>query len=137
MSILGIMLHPNKTDSYFDVDAMQYTSHYKVMKELSIFPTRAHFTSKRYKGRKLILGHNINICVEGFLYKMDTDESGRPARFHLEVNNVHFLNTTVVSPKKELPSLSTTNPSARFRFTHSATQLAEVSSPGRQLQMHT
>jgi hypothetical protein len=127
----GMALRPNKTDGSFEMDAKQYTSQYKAMKELSIFPIRAHFPSKRWKGVKPLPGYNVNVCVEGFLYGLEKDNSDRPIRFLLEVDNIHFLNPPG-SPQKGLPSTPTTNPSPRFRWTYddSTTQSADASSEG-------
>jgi hypothetical protein len=121
MSILSIAMRPNYTYAYFDVNAGQYTSYYKTIKDRSNFSTRAHFVSHRYKGIKPIPAQYINICVEGFLYKVDTDDSGIVMLFHLKVDNIYFLNKTVPSPLKNVASSFETSPSSRFRWLYENT----------------
>jgi hypothetical protein len=101
INVSGAVVNSNKSDDgFFEINAAQYTSHYKDNRPLSVFPVRAHFNLKTYKAKKPIPSDNTYVSVEGFLRDIETDTAGRATRFHMSVDNINFLGraTTTLYP---------------------------------------
>jgi hypothetical protein len=73
----GATLNSNKTDGFFQVNAAQYTSHYKNNRALSTLPVQANFNSNKYKTKKPIPSNNTYVAVKGFLEDIKTDSAGQ------------------------------------------------------------
>jgi hypothetical protein len=98
INISGAAVNSNKSSSFFEVNASQYTSHYKDNRGLSVLPIRAHFNSNKYKSKKPIPSDNTYVSMEGFLEDIETDASGRVTMFHVSVDNINFLGRATLSP---------------------------------------
>jgi hypothetical protein len=98
INVSGAVLNSNKTDSFFQVNAAQYTSYYKSNRTLSILPVQAYFNSNKYKTKKPIPSNNMYVSVEGFLEDIETDSSGLATRFHVSIDNISFLGRAAFSP---------------------------------------
>jgi hypothetical protein len=101
INISGAVVNSNRSDDgFFEINAAQYTSHYKDNRPLSMLPVRAHFDLKTYKAKKPIPSDNTYVSVEGFLRDIETDAAGHAIRFHISVDNINFLGraTTTLYP---------------------------------------
>ena len=108
VNVSGAAVNSNKTNAVFEVNAPQYTSHYKGNRAQSILPVQAHFNSNKYKSKKPIPSNNTYVSIEGFLDNVDTDCNGRASKFHVSVDNINFLGRATISPSR------TGNTSNRF-----------------------
>jgi hypothetical protein len=75
----------------FEINASQYTSHYKSNKTLSIFPIRAVFNTTKYKFKKPVPSNNSYVSVKGFLAEIETDSNRCALCFLVLVDNINFL----------------------------------------------
>jgi hypothetical protein len=91
INVSGKAFNSNKTIGSFEINASQYTSHYKTNKTLSVFPVRALFNTAKYKLKKPAPSDNSYVSVEGFLAEIETDSNQRPLRFLVSVDNINFL----------------------------------------------
>jgi len=91
MNVSGVAVNSNKTASFFEINAAQYTSHYKHNRTLSFLPVQAHFNSSKYKTKKPIPSNNTYVSIEGLLEDIQTDPYGRATTFHISVDNINFL----------------------------------------------
>lgn len=98
INLSGAAVNSNKTDGFFEVNATQYTSHYKNNHALSILPVQAHFNSNKYRTKKLIPSNNTYVSIEGFLEDVETDASEHVCLFCVSVNNINFLGRATLSP---------------------------------------
>jgi len=96
--VSGTAINSNKTGGFFEINAPQYTSHYKKNRALSYLPVHAHFNSNKYKTKEPIPSNNTYVSFEGFLEGIDTDSAGKPTSFHVSVDNINFLGRATVSP---------------------------------------
>lgn len=138
ITVSGAAVNSNKTVDSFEVNAAQYTSHYKDNRPLSILPVRAHFSLKKYKARKPMPPDNTYVSVEGFLEDIETDTAGHAALFHMSVDNISFLGRATSSfPISFGLGPSTPSRSSRFKYNFDApspspstsTQLSAPSTP--------
>ena len=97
INVSGAAINSNKSTGSFEVNATQYTSHYKNNRSLSILPVHAHFTSGKYKTKKPVPSNNTYVSVEGFLDAIGTDSHGNATAFHISVDNINFLGKAAVS----------------------------------------
>jgi hypothetical protein len=97
VNVSGIAINSNKADAVFDVNAGQYTSHYKTNKTLSVFPVRCNFASNKYKLKKPIPNENSYVAVEGSLGDIENDSTGQATLFHVSVDNINFLGKATIS----------------------------------------
>ena len=97
INVSGMVLNSNKTSGFFDLNAPQYTSHYKYNRSLSILPVQAHFNSNKYKTKKPIPSNNIYVSVEGFLEDVETDSDSHTTTFHVSVDNINFLDCSTLT----------------------------------------
>jgi len=93
INISSAAINSNKTRGFFDINAPQYTSHYKTNRALSFLPVHAHFNSNKYKTKKPIPSNNMYVSFEGFLETIETDTTGHATSFHMSVDNINFLGT--------------------------------------------
>jgi hypothetical protein len=77
INISGKAFNSNKTNGSFEINASQYTSHYKSNKSLSVLPIRAVFKTAKYKMKKPVPSDNTYVSVEGVLAKIESDSNGR------------------------------------------------------------
>ena len=91
INISGAAINSNKTGRFFEVNATQYTTHYKANRALSILPIQAHFNSNKYRTKKPIPSNNTYVSLEGFLEGVETDTTGHATLFHISVDNINFL----------------------------------------------
>ena len=98
INISGAAVNANKTAAFFDLNAPQYTSHYKSNRAHSILPVQAHFNSNKYRTKKPIPSNNTYVSIEGFLKNIDTDSNGHATKFHISVDNINFLGRATISP---------------------------------------
>jgi hypothetical protein len=96
ITVSGAAVNSNENDGFFEVNAAQYTSHYKNNRPLSILPVRAYFDLKKYKARKPIPSDNTYVSVEGFLTDIETNTAGH-IRFRMSVDNISFLGRTTTT----------------------------------------
>jgi len=80
INVSGAAVNSNKTGSFFEVNAPQYTSYYKTNQNLSILPVQAHFNSSKYRTKKPIPSNNTYVSIEGFLESVETDSCGCPTK---------------------------------------------------------
>jgi len=66
ISVSGAAVNSNKTGGFFEVNAPQYTSHYKSNRTLSILPVQARFNTNKYRTKKPIPSNNTYVSIEGF-----------------------------------------------------------------------
>ena len=101
INVSGAAVNSNKDNGFFEVNATQYTSHYKNDdRSLSTLPVRAHFNTSRYKNKMPIPFDNTYVTVEGFLENVETDTAGHATTFHMSVDNISFLGRANLSPSK-------------------------------------
>lgn len=136
INVSGAAVNANKTDGFFEVNAAQYTSHYKNNRTLSILPVQAHFSSNKYKTKKPIPSNNTYVTIEGFLEDIETDMAGRVTLFHVSVDNINFLGRATLSASTASSKApSTPSRSSRFKFNFdavspsSSTEASAPSSP--------
>jgi len=134
ISVSGAAVNSNKADDFFEVNAAQYTSHYKNNRPLSVLPVRAHFNLKKYKTKKPIPSDNTYISVEGFLEDIEIDTAGHPILFHMSVDNISFLGRAGAPSPSRACGLGPSTPSrsSRFKFNFKALSpipYAQVSPP--------
>ncbi|HYT42465.1 MAG TPA: hypothetical protein VEP90_08970, partial [Methylomirabilota bacterium] len=98
INISSATVNSNKTDGFFEVNATQYTSHYKNNHTLSILPAQANFNSSKYRTKKPILSNNTYVSFEGFLEDIETDSAGHMTVFHISVDNISFLGRAALLP---------------------------------------
>ena len=98
INVSGAAINCNKTGSFFQINAPQYTSQYKNNRTLSILPVHTHFNSSKYRSKKPIPLNNTYISIEGFLDNVETDSSGHATSFHISVDNINFLSKATLSP---------------------------------------
>ena len=98
INISGAAINSNKAASSFDVNASQYTTHYKNHRNLSVLPVQAHFNSNKYRTKKPIPSNNTYVSFKGFLDNIETDSTGHATTFHVSVNNINFLGRATPSP---------------------------------------
>ena len=91
INVAGAAVNSNKTDGFFQINAAQFTSHYKNERALSILPVQAHFNSNKYRTKKPIPSNDTYVSVEGFLEEIETDTAGHTTLFHVSVDNISFL----------------------------------------------
>lgn len=115
LNISGAALNSNKSDGTFQVNAAQYTSHYKNNRALSILPVQADLNSNKYRNKKPIPSNNTYVSVEGFLDDIETDTEGHATRFHVSVDNIGFLGRATFPPSPAVGQVPST-PSRSFRF---------------------
>jgi hypothetical protein len=96
--ISGAAINSNKTAGFFEVNAAQYTSHYKTNRALSILPIQAHFNSNKYRSKKSIPSNNTYVSLEGFLEDVETDATGQATLFRVSVDNINFLGKATLMP---------------------------------------
>jgi len=72
INVSSAAINSNKDDGNFDINATQYTSHYKSNHSLSILPVHAHFNSNKYRTKKPLPSNNTYVCIKGFLEDVDT-----------------------------------------------------------------
>ena len=135
LNVSGAATNSDKSEGVFNINASQYTTHYKTNRALSVLPVRAQFNLNKYKTKKPIPSDNTYVAVEGFLADIDTDSTGHTLLFHIEVDNINFLGKAPISatstsgqglscecfPPSTLlsdtfPTGSKTNPSSRFKY---------------------
>lgn len=97
INISGAAVNSNKSNGFFEVNAAQYTSHYKNNRALSILPVKVNFNSNKYRTKKLIPSNNTYVSVEGFLDDFETDTAGHVTQFHISVDNISFLSRATFS----------------------------------------
>jgi hypothetical protein len=97
INVCGAAVNTNKSDDCFEVNAAQYTSHYKNNRPLSILPVRAHFNLNKYRTKKPMPSDNTYVSVEGFLEDIETDAAGHATLFHMVVDNISFLGRATFS----------------------------------------
>ena len=97
INVSGAAINSNKSASCFEINAAQYTSHYKANCSLSFLPVQAHFNSNKYKTKKPIPSNSTYVSVEGFLDTIGTDSNGNATTFHISVDNINFLGKSAVS----------------------------------------
>ena len=97
VSVSGVAINSNKLDGFFDINASQYTAHYKNDHALSVFPVCTHFNSNKYKTKKPLPSNNSFVYIEGFLENIDYDSTGHATTFHVSVDNISFLGKATVS----------------------------------------
>ena len=88
----------NKTDSFFNVNAAQYTTYYKNNWTLANLPVRAHFDSTKYQKKSPLPSNNTYVAVEGFLGDIEKDTARHIMLLHMSVNNINFLGRVLFSP---------------------------------------
>ena len=98
INVSGAAINSNKTAGVFDINAPQYTSHYKTNRTLSFLPVHAHFNSNKYKSKKPVPSNNTYVSFEGFLETIETDSTGHPTSFHVSVDNINFLGRQTLTP---------------------------------------
>ena len=59
INISGSAINLNKMCGFFEINASQYTSHYKNNHALSNLPMQAHFNSNKYRTKKPILSNIV------------------------------------------------------------------------------
>ncbi|KAN0107268.1 hypothetical protein V8E52_010320 [Russula decolorans] len=119
INVSGAALNSNKADGYFEINAPQYTSHYKTNRAQSILPVQAHFNSNKYRTRKPIPSNNTYVSIEGFLEDVETDTSGCAMLFRVSVDNINFLGKAVLSTSTVSagnPGPTTPSRSSCFKF---------------------
>lgn len=115
--ISGAAINSNKTAGFFEVNAAQYTSHYKTNRALSILPIQAHFNSNKYRSKKSIPSNNTYVSLEGFLEDVETDATGQATLFRVSVDNINFLGKATLMPSATgTVAPSTPSRSSRFRY---------------------
>jgi hypothetical protein len=97
INVSGAAMNFNKTDSFFEVNAAQYTSYYKNNRTLSILPVQAQFNSNKFKTKKPIPSNNTYVSIEGFLENIETDTAERATLFSVSVDNINFLSRATLS----------------------------------------
>lgn len=98
INISGAAINSNKTEGFFEVNAAQYTSHYKTNRALSILPIQAHFNSNKYRTKKPIPSNNTFVSLEGFVEDVETDANGHATMFRVSVDNINFLGRATLAP---------------------------------------
>src|SRR5260221_7042447 len=91
INVSGPIIHYNKTDATFEINASQYTTHYKTSQTNSILPIRGHFNSNKYRNKKPMPSDNTYMSIEGFLDNVKLDPMRHASVFHVAVNNINFL----------------------------------------------
>lgn len=100
INISGAAVNFNKIEGFFEINATQYTLHYKSNRAQSILPVQAHFNSNKYRTKKLIPSNNTFVSIEGFLEDVETDAAGHATLFRVSVDNINFLGRATLSPSK-------------------------------------
>jgi hypothetical protein len=133
INVCGAAVNTNKSDDCFEVNAAQYTSHYKNNRPLSILPVRAHFNLNKYRTKKPMPSDNTYVSVEGFLEDIETDAAGHATLFHMVVDNISFLGRATFSSSIACGLVpSTPSRSSRFKYnfdTLSPTPSTQASAP--------
>ena len=97
INVSGAAINSNKSASCFEINAAQYTTHYKSNRALSFLPFQAHFNSNKYKTKKPIPSNQTYVSVEGFLDAIGTDSNSNATTFHISVDNINFLGKSTTS----------------------------------------
>jgi len=133
INICGAAMNINKPEDSFEVNAGQYTSHYKNNRPLSTLPVRAHFNLNKYRTRTPMPSDNSYVSVEGYLEDVETDSAGHATLFHVLIDNISFLGrASYSSPISCGQGPSTPSRSSR-RFQFSYDTLSPTRSPYTQV----
>src|SRR6266849_7955271 len=114
INVSGPTIHCNKTGTTFEINASQYTTHYKTSRTNSILPICGHFNSNKYRNKKPVPSDNTYVSIEGFLDNVELDPMGHASVFHIAVDNINFLRKAAVSSIKN--TNITTSCSSRSHF---------------------